>query len=391
MAIEKYLLSYADQTLLKYYLYKKYNYVLVIPAYNESHNFIKNLKNIIYNHKNILIIVIINYPDNNYYNNKLEELVAILGSYKRLAPDLKLLDLIHDNALALCGPYKLPAREGVGRARKIGCDWALSLIESKIIRCPLIFSTDADAVVPSDYFAAGEKNLNPHVSAIVFPFVHKNPPYKAEAIRLYEKRLNYYVSGLDYARSPYAFHTLGSAMAIKALSYAQVRGFPTRAAGEDFYLLNKLRKVGLIINAHSSPLLLSARVSDRVPFGTGPALKNILLYNNIQEYPIFYHPEIFIKLKEFLFSAREHIAHDKFIINNIINNNFLYKFSRPELLSQALKNRFTLSDRLKAFDSWFDGFMTLKFLHAVRDSGFGMCSLRELEKLSESYKVFAHE
>ena len=48
---------------------------------------------------------------------------------------------------------------------------------------------------------------------------------------------------MKYARSPYAFHTIGSTMAVSANHYAKVRGFPKREAGEDFYLLNKLAKV----------------------------------------------------------------------------------------------------------------------------------------------------
>ena len=64
------------------------------------------------------------------------------------------------------------------------------------------------------------------------------------ATALYELRLHHYVLGLEYAGSPYAYHTLGSCLAVKADAYAQVRGFPKRAGAEDFYLLNKLAKLG---------------------------------------------------------------------------------------------------------------------------------------------------
>ena len=46
--------------------------------------------------------------------------------------------------------------------------------------------------------------------------------------------MSYYVAGLAMAGSGYAHHSLGSTIAVHAKSYAAVRGYPKRSAGEDF-------------------------------------------------------------------------------------------------------------------------------------------------------------
>lgn len=89
----------------------------------------------------------------------------------------------------------------------------------------------------------------------------------------YEYRLHYWVTCLQRAGSAYAFATLGSVMQLSLPHYAAVRGFPKRNGGEDFYLLNKLNKVGVVQSVHTrSPVILSSRRSHRVPFGTGPGV-----------------------------------------------------------------------------------------------------------------------
>src|SRR5260370_15593309 len=115
-------------------------------------------------------------------------------------------------------------------------------------------------------------------AALIYPFWHRceSPPELADGMDRYELFLRSYVLGLADAGSPYAFHTLGSTVAVHTLAYAKVRGFPRRAAGEDFYLLNKLAKVGSIAQLDGAPLIIRGRRSHRLPFGTGAALNHIL-------------------------------------------------------------------------------------------------------------------
>jgi hypothetical protein len=143
------------------------------------------------------------------------------------------------------------------------------------LRSPWIFSTDADATLPRDYFAT---RAAPDSAALCFPFRHVgvSDATVTRATLAYEFELRYRVLGLWHAGCSYAFHTIGSCIAVHAESYAGVRGFPQRAAGEDFHLLQKLAKLGPIEIPETDPILLESRASDRVPFGTGPSVQRLL-------------------------------------------------------------------------------------------------------------------
>ncbi len=106
-----------------------------------------------------------------------------------------------------------------------------------------------------------------NVAAGIYPFQHLPSPnqHLQLAQQLYDCSLNYYVDGQAWAGSPWAFHTIGSTLVINAEHYAIARGFPQREAGEDFYLLNKLGKIGKEISRlDSKPVALTTRQSDRV-------------------------------------------------------------------------------------------------------------------------------
>ncbi|MEM4247718.1 MAG: hypothetical protein QXH80_00460, partial [Candidatus Nanoarchaeia archaeon] len=98
------------------------------------------------------------------------------------------------------------------------------------------------------------------------------------------------MAGLTFAGSPYAYHTLGSAMAFRASAYISAGGMPRKNGGEDFYMLQALRKIGRIGLISNTTVYPSSRISDRVPFGTGPRLKQYLdgTKNNY-----VYNPQIF--------------------------------------------------------------------------------------------------
>jgi hypothetical protein len=299
--------------------------------------------------------------------------------------------------------------EGVGLARKIGADIALSMIRSGLVTNPFINNTDADAELPADYFDASQLNTasDKKVAAIVRPFRHvlrsdqapsageetsiKDAPYQAQiqaqiqtkvraqvqaqvrAMLLYEISLYYYVNRLKHANSPYAFHTVGSTIAVNAKDYALVRGTPKRLAGEDFYLLNKLAKTGLVLSSSSAPIELDARVSHRTPFGTGSSIDRIQRLSNPIEENLYYQPAIFELLKALL--ARLPLIWDE--------NNVAHTFRHDDLLAdwgaetgafdEIGKQKHRLKSRqvfVKFLRDWFDGFRTLKFVHYMRDKHY---------------------
>jgi len=81
-------------------------------------------------------------------------------------------------------------------------------------------------------------------------------------------------------------------------AYVEVRGMNKREAGEDFYFLSKLAKIGKISYIKETCVYPSARPSTRVPFGTGSRVQRFLSGKG-QEY-LLYDPQIFVILADWL-------------------------------------------------------------------------------------------
>lgn len=184
--------------------------------------------------------------------------------------------------------------DGVGDARKLGMDIALHCWQSGCLADAWVRNTDADVIWPLDYL---QRRLPIQAAgACVLPFRHtQSDDDPAGHIFIYDCWLRYYVASLRWAGSPWAFHTIGSTLALHLPAYAQCRGFPRKQAGEDFYLLNKISKVAPLHHAGGEPLLLSGRCSDRTPFGTGQAVGANLSGVKTQA---FYHPHVFVLLRQ---------------------------------------------------------------------------------------------
>ena len=302
---------------------------------------------------------------------------------------------------------KLPPRGGVGVARKIGVDLAVSLIHRQLIGSAWIHCSDADVQLPETYFTCSNRleDNGSEFSALVYPFSHCANQKLSEstevylATRLYELSLRYYVAGMKYAGSPYAFHTIGSTMAVNAVHYAKVRGFPKREAGEDFYLLNKLAKVGRVVeleaDSNCEPILIASRRSDRVPFGTGAAVNKITTFSCPLDEFLFYDPEVFEFLKLWL-QALPAIWQSR--STELTGNSFAlesenqHHLERCEALlaglkgiktEQALEHAFRQSKSVEQFirqmNTWFDAFRTLKLIHALRDNYLPSIRYTQLE------------
>ena len=48
--------------------------------------------------------------------------------------------------------WQINESQGVGLARKIGCDIALKLYHSDVVKTAWIFTTDADVILPNELF-----------------------------------------------------------------------------------------------------------------------------------------------------------------------------------------------------------------------------------------------
>jgi hypothetical protein len=276
-------------------------------------------------------------------------------------------------------PRRFSDRDGVGLARKIGSDLALALFHAGL-GSPWLLQTDADALLPEDYFSRLDA-VDPRGSAAAcLPFWHETAADSrlSRAICIYEASLRYFVAGLRWAGSPYAFHTVGSAMAVTAAAYAAVRGYPRRLAGEDFYLLNKAAKVGGVQRIGGVPIRLRPRRSARTPFGTGRALDTSL---SSDAEPLFHDPRCFETLRAVLralegFAADGHVPRLKSQFEADGQSGMrtvLSEFERLRAwqgLERLSAQRAAGADLLGATHAWFDSFRTLKLVHALRDGAF---------------------
>lgn len=396
MALQKYLEHYAEsEASILDGISGCYDYALCIPAFAEPVAFLETqLK--VFSGRNILVILVVNASDN-ASNEQLQLTQKLLDHLSEncalkatLGKNLTLREGPHGLDLLLVdrctSSYLAENKGGVGLARKIACDIACQLIHDNKISSPWIHTTDADALLPPDYLDA-INTLDPaDTCAALFPFQHAahSDPAVTKAQQLYDLSLHYYVQGLAWAQSPWAFHTIGSTLVINALNYAQARGFPKREAGEDFYLLNKLGKTGRIVLLDSKPIVLECRQSDRVPFGTGPALNKILALENPASDYLFYHPQCFVYLRYWHTIAR-HLWDDQHqvltadYINRYREETELVAVKSDVLLAcldalgiqKSLAHAFSHSTSKKVFDrhlhNWFDAFQTLKFIHWFRN------------------------
>lgn len=272
----------------------------------------------------------------------------------------------------------LPDDGGVGLARKIGCDLASILIAERQVASPWIHSLDADAQLPGDYFTHTD-HLD-DFSAVVYPFQHVGsldcPNHRATLA--YEWHILRYALGLKRAGSLHAWVALGSAMAFQAADYARVRGFPVRAAGEDFYLLSKLSKVRPVRSLAAQPIHIRSRASDRVPFGTGPAAQRIGELSDELEWPSR-HPGVFKALQEYNENLMKSLDQK------------IYEHTLDQASQDAVKRALAASPQpvrqRRHLMAWFDAFRELKRVHEYRNKLYTDRSVRELLALDQNADI----
>lgn len=371
--------------------------VVIIPALAEKEHIFETLASLAANNPTVLddtlVICVINNKADSHPSDRADnaDTLALLRALmkKEIPAAAENLGPVIQKIVSSCLRLGVidassPGREipwragGVGMARKIGMDAALSLPGMRGNYSPrLLLNLDADTLVSPDYLQALRNVFNSrraHAGVIAYEHQTSEEPALQDAITLYEIYLRYWVAGLKYARSPYAFHSIGSTMATTKDAYLAVRGMNRRAAGEDFYFLNKLAKAGPIRLINETRVYPSARISGRVPFGTGAAMgKLISMKKNTK---IFYQPRVFEILKcwleltmhsagrsaDFLLSEARKI--DPVLAQFLIARGFVpvwTKISANATTKEVLK---------KNFHHWFDGFETLKLINFLTKENY---------------------
>lgn len=204
---------------------------------------------------------------------------------------LHYLEDIHGIALTVidrCSEGKgwTAKRSGVGWARKVLMDAIADIANANDV----LISLDADTTFERDYFKTVVEGVtaNPQASAIAVPYYHRltGDEEKDRAILRYEIYMRHYAINLWRIGSPYAFTAVGSAIALSMKAYRAINGITPHKSGEDFYFLQKLRKYGPVLTWIPQKVYPAARYSDRVGFGTGPAMIKGRT-GNWDSYPIY--------------------------------------------------------------------------------------------------------
>lgn len=282
---------------------------------------------------------------------------------------------------------------GVGLARKIGMDAALSLFNYASTKKKILVCLDADCTVSQNYFSEIYEEFNKrNLSAAVVSFQHSlTDETNREAILCYEIFLRYYVISLRFAGSPYAFHTIGSTMICDAESYIKVEGMNKQKAAEDFYFLEKLAKNVSIGEIKNTVVYPSSRGSWRVPFGTGQRVNRFL--SQIQNEYLLYNFNSFLVLKDWLklFLSHNHSAEEFLTEAEKVHPNlaaFLIEQKFKKAWSEISRTAKTDEQLQRQKNIWFDGFKTLKLIHYLRDNGFPLQPMfTSLNRLLEEMKI----
>lgn len=262
----------------------------------------------------------------------------------------------------------LPAKHaGVGLARKIGMDEAIGRFELTGIEDGLLVCLDADSTVHPNYLIEIHKHFQryPKTEACSIYFEHPlfGTDYDEDVYRgitYYELFLRYYIEALRYAGHPYAFHTIGSSMAVRASAYQKQNGMNRRKAGEDFYFLMKFIVDGKLNELNSTCVYPSPRPADHVPFGTGKAILKWL--EGERKNYMAYDPEIFEDLKIFLQQVPALYHQEPDSLPDSIQT-YLDQEGFSKALHEIRKHVTSPLAFEKRFFKWFNGLRTLKYVH----------------------------
>ncbi len=245
---------------------------VALPSLNEIDYlpaFIDCLKN--QSFKNFKLFACVNQPDD--WWGKVDKLEICLSNQK----SIEYLNSIENLEIEIIDR----SSKGNGwKGKNYGVGWARKTIMDQITRSAhnsdIIISLDADTTFGPAYFKSVVEKFKKHPKAVAIsvPYYHSltGEQEKDRAILRYEIYMRYFAINLWRIGSPYSFTAIGSAVALPVKSYKTIGGITPHKSGEDFYFLQKLRKYGKVITWNSEKVYPAARYSDRVGFGTGPAM-----------------------------------------------------------------------------------------------------------------------
>lgn len=346
--------------------------IAVIPSYNETGitGLLDSITRTDAPSCGIEIIIIVNAPprsDDNILRNNLLTIEKVMDWKLSAGKSFRSYPVNIDTA-GIKG-------WGVGLARKTGMDEALRRFD--IIGKPegIIACLDADCRISRNYFTALEEELlkrkDRKACSVFFEHPLSGEEHPAElynSIVQYELHLRYYNLALRYTGFPRVFHTVGSTLAVKALSYMKAGGMNRRQAGEDFYFVQKLIPAGGYFSLNSATVYPSPRVSDRVPFGTGHAMGK--MKGSADRVFLTYSPGAFNDLKDFF--IRSLLTFDRKESGSLPEaykdlpdsvREFLTCEEYQARMTEIFENTSGRESFKKRFFEWFNMFRVVKYLN----------------------------
>lgn len=298
---------------------------------------------------------------------------------------------------------ELPETDGAGLARKIPLDYGyLCLTAQKSAHKKLLCCMDADTLVEENYFCEIYNAFAKKGKVGVTDFAHRKDGSEQENhfIALYEDYLKTHAQKMQKAKSPWYPVALGPTIVCTLDAYAQSGGMSRRCAGEDFYFLQALLKLCIpfknrFIARINTCVHPSPRVSDRVPFGTGAAIKQAVAGTKM----ITPFADEFYKILGAFIATIEDEA--RFIASANANNaqidvlggaqnvdllmakiekidgnlaNFLHQEKFESIWAKMVQQHKKSSAQLIcAFHCWFDGLKTIRLFHHLQKSAPVIC------------------
>ena len=206
---------------------------------------------------------------------------------------------------------------------------------------------------------------NPSLNAVAVPYYHPLNPddeVQSRALLRYELYMRNYAINLLKINSPYGFTALGSAIAMRARALHKIGNITPLQSGEDFYLVQKFCKMGGLSLFNTECVYPAGRYSDRVPFGTGPAMQRGA-EGIWDSYPIYSHrcfepiQEAYHSLQA-LYKNRISVTDNEFLA-------FLQKDNdKTDIWMDIRRNVADFDHFVKAFHQKADGLRILQFVRA---------------------------
>ena len=280
---------------------------------------------------------------------------------------------------------ELPEKDGAGFARKVALDFAFLCCDGKndAILCCL----DADTLIDENYFCCIAKSFGDcvkngkvfqKIKAGVTDFCHQLGKNEEQnnAILQYEKYLKTHSENLQKCGSPWYPVALGPTLVCTAQFYASCGGMNRHIAGEDFYFLQAMLKTCGDGEFTKIPCTVrpSSRLSERVTFGTGTAIKGQMektkivqgfaqsSFEELKTLLDFVNDFCFLASKNCDIKAEDFFEELKKKSENAYN--FLQKENFLNIWEKLfIQNRKDEKKLKKTFNCWFDGLKTIQFFH----------------------------